>query len=74
MTFSFITGAILLAMVGIILIVIGLTGILIGTAIRVVGAEADRPHDPQQGSAQGEGEGAGESGFHADRNNLKAER
>jgi hypothetical protein len=22
-----------------------------------------RPHDPQQGSAQGEGDGAGESGF-----------
>jgi hypothetical protein len=23
----------------------------------------DRPHDPQQGSAQGVGDGAGESGF-----------
>jgi hypothetical protein len=43
-------------------------------ACLVVGAEADRPHDSQQGSAQGEGDGAGEIGFHADRNNLKAER
>jgi hypothetical protein len=38
-------------------------------------ADYDAPlHDPQQGSAQSEGDGAGESGFHADRNNLKAER
>jgi hypothetical protein len=42
------------------------SGVVTGSLIPIVARAmrvADRPHDPQQGSAQGEGDGAGESGF-----------